>query len=115
MNNGRLLGIVLAIVLFVGILSCSNAGDNVSITTTTLIFSLIPHEPGETPMVPHPKQLFKECNLCHIEALNVGSSIKISIEHSCEECHLNLDYNGACQETSPVNITCNIDICHQYP
>ena len=115
MYSARLSGIILAIVLFVGILSCSSAGASVNTATPTLIFSLIPHEPGESPVVPHPKQLFEDCSLCHIEALNVGSSIKVSKNHSCEECHLNVDYIGACQETSPVNFACNIDICHQYP
>lgn len=111
MYSARLISIILAIVFFAGILSCSSAGGNDSNATPTLLFSLIPHNPEET----HPKQLFEDCAMCHIEALDAGSSIKVSKDHSCEECHLNLDYNGACQETSPVNIACSIGICHQYP
>jgi len=110
--NVRLVIIILTIVLSIGILSCSNA----SVTTSpALKFALIPHGLEEPPMVPHPKQAFKDCALCHIDTSNIGSSIKIDKEHSCEECHVSLDYDGSCQETFPVNVTCDIDICHLYP
>ena len=66
-------------------------------------------------MAPHPRQLFKDCALCHIDTLNTGSSIKVFNDHACNECHMNMDYNGPCYETYPVNNTCIFDVCHQYP
>jgi hypothetical protein len=102
------------IVISFGILSCSNTSGNVDISPTPK-FELIPYAPGESPMVPHPQQSFEECDLCHIDSSSIGSFIKIHKEHSCDECHMNLDYEGPCQEDDPVNITCRIDVCHQYP
>jgi len=113
--NAKLLSMILAIVLFMGILSCGNASGNVVSTTQKLNFTLIPHKLGEPPMVPHPKKPFENCSLCHFDGSNVGSSIKISKEHHCEECHVDLDYDGPCQESSFADITCGIDICHLYP
>jgi hypothetical protein len=107
----RLFGIILVFIVIILILACSNA-----ITTTqTPKFALIPHEAGEAPMIPHPRLAFTECDLCHIEASAVGSFIKIDEGHSCDECHESLIYQGPCEETSPVNTICAMDICHLYP
>jgi len=106
--------IVLIIVFPVTVLSCGNTSDNVE-TSATLKFVLIPHEPGEAPMVPHPKLAFDECPICHIDTSGIGSSIKIEDVHACDECHLNLEYDGPCQETTPAKYTCIFDVCHRYP
>jgi len=66
-------------------------------------------------MVPHPRQLFKDCALCHIDTSNTGSSLKVTNDHSCNECHITMDNDAPCQETEPVNNTCIFDVCHQYP
>jgi hypothetical protein len=97
-----------------GILSCNIKGNDVDISPTPK-FILIPHIPGEAPMVPHPMQLFEDCVQCHIDTSNIGSFIKVHKEHSCDECHMNLDYEGPCLETEPPNLSCAIDVCHLYP
>ena len=84
-------------------------------TTTVLKFSLYPHDPDEAPLVPHSRLAYTECALCHIDPSNTGSSIKILENHSCDECHISLDYSGACQETMPINTTCALETCHAYP
>ena len=105
--------IILTIVLSVGILSCGNESGNIP-TSPTLKFVLIPHEPGEAPMVPHPLQSFDDCALCHIDTSNIGSSIKVFTDHTCWECHERTDYSGPCYETSPIN-SCIFDVCHRFP
>lgn len=114
MSKGNLITIILIIVISTGISSCSTPNDDVDISPTPK-FTLIPHAPGDTPMIPHPKQLFKDCALCHIDTSNIGSFIKVDKEHSCDECHLSLDYEGQCLETEPLNTTCAIDVCHLWP
>ena len=93
------------------VISCGNTSDNVN-TTPTVKFVLIPHEPGEAPLIPHPKQLFDDCELCHIDILNTGSVIKVFWDHTCNECHMNMDYAGSCMETEPINNTCIVGVCH---
>jgi len=112
----RLVVVILAILVSIVSLSCSTSGDGTNFNTP--LFPLIPHKPGDAPMVPHPEIAYTDCALCHIDTSNTGSSIKIFEEHSCNECHnaiLTMDYNGPCCETEPVNNTCIFDICHQYP
>ena len=112
----RLVVVVLAILVSILSLSCSTSGN--AANSRTPLFPLIPHEPGDAPMVPHPKIAYADCALCHIDTSNAGSSIKILGEHSCNECHdviLYMGYDGPCYETDPVNNSCTLDVCHLYP
>ena len=112
----RLVVVILSILFSILSLSCGTGGD--AANSRTPLFPLIPHEPGEPPLVPHPQQSFQDCVLCHIDTSNVGSSIKILGEHSCNECHdviLDIGYNGPCYEVEPVNSSCILDVCHLYP
>lgn len=111
MHAKKLLIIILALVISViGIIACNST----VVTPQTPLFALIPHEPGAAPMIPHPEQGFIDCDLCHIEAAGI-SFIKIDKEHSCEECHESSEYQGVCEEATPIIATCAIDICHLYP
>ena len=88
-------------------------------TTPTFLFALIPHEPGESPKIPHPKNAaYNTCDLCHINPSTPISSIKIDDSHACNECHKLRDSGEeaeTCQETIPVNLTCIFSVCHNYP
>ena len=88
--------------------------------TPTYLFDLIPHEPGESPKIPHPSNAtYKTCDLCHIDLSTPISSIKIDESHACIECHDLRDglgeIAGICQETRPVNSSCIFPACHTYP
>jgi hypothetical protein len=111
LHKNRLLVFVFVMSIFiVGVLACSNSVA----TPWTPKFALIPHEPGAAPMIPHPKAGFQDCDLCHVESAGL-SGIKIDAEHSCTECHESTEFQGVCEEATPINATCAIDICHLYP
>jgi len=88
-------------------------------STSAYLFSLIPHEPGESPKIPHPNNAaYKTCDLCHINPSTPISSIKIDDAHACNECHKLRDSGeaaGYCQETVAINNTCIFEFCHNYP
>lgn len=111
MQNGRFLIVITVLLILASISACTGSNS----TTAALKFSLYPHGPDEAPLVPHSRQVYTECDLCHIDPSNAGSSIKILESHSCDVCHKSLDYTGACQETMPANSTCTLETCHAYP
>ena len=88
-------------------------------TSTTYLFQLIPHIPGEAPKIPHPDNAaYKTCDFCHIDKSTPISSIKIDESHACNECHKQRDSTGdvgPCEETTAINFTCIFDFCHTYP
>ena len=90
-----------------------------STSTSAYLFSLIPHEPGESQKIPHPNNAaYKTCDLCHINPSTPISSIKINDTHACDECHKLRDSGEAaeyCQETVAINNTCIFKFCHNYP
>ena len=117
-----LLLIIVVTIVVVTITSCNTAFQTTTTTTPTTtkpiyLFILIPHEPGESPMIPHPRNVaYKTCDLCHIDESNLISSIKIDRVHRCDECHnKSADYDGSCQQEEPVNKSCILKICHIYP
>ena len=80
--------------------------------TPTVIFTLIPHEPGESPLIPHPLQEYRDCALCHVDPTNLGSIIKIYEGHHCDQCH---EILSGWEHGSPQNNACTMFGCHQLP
>ena len=82
------------------------------VTTPQPTFTLIPHQPGEPPLIPHPAEGYLDCSSCHLDRSNPGSSLKIASDHQCEDCHA-IGYSF--DHAMPMNDACTSAFCHEYP